>query len=385
MTSAASSTAPSAATTSAGVPALPWPSPAVVEAARLALRQDLLDLHQEAHGLIWGQDNLRVTEGVPHLAPGPLALLMTLNPTAVELPVLVRREYLEFLSIMEEDMDGMRGSEWRGYVCAGSPGIGKSTFLVVYAVLRAERREPFILASTSDPKTGYLYYEGGVLQLALSAGWHVKLQLDQLPVRLAVLVDSATDVVEAVPSWFLGLGGAFTVVASSPRSERFLHIQHSLSILSTTPERLSSRLDSHLQDPSSTSLSLPASALALANNTILPRHAYQTNVYGVLELFDMIGGIVRYFGMSFSKTGDPVRDIDVLNMAAGFLANESQFCRLDEGMDNPQMFQLPGYHAVVHLRPDPDRPRLGRIKPHYEAFVPTKYLRALLRVASADS
>ncbi|GAA5829102.1 hypothetical protein JCM11251_004127 [Rhodosporidiobolus azoricus] len=343
-----------------------------------------LRLHLQAYHLLWGKDNLRSTQGVPHFAPLPAAFMVIFGN--VELPaveedeeaIYVREEHLELSQKTEEQERLTYKQYWCGMFYLGSPGTSKSTFLLFQTLLCAEQRRPFMIASSQHPERGYLWTTDGVFEVPTDIAWHTRFEFRSSPTRVRILFDSIVDVVAPVPSYFLSMGNVTSIIAISPQTKGFLHLQGANASLNTTPSSLSTLLAKYKIDPSSCQLVLPYAAREVSASTALPKHRPHPNAYGVLELFDILGGSVRHFLSSQviaegRSKKDPLGDVFLRGRTRNLGYPPQIILQVLQGRD----IDSEAFHSVVHIRPvtGVDRVLLG--SPDYELFFATKYLRAM--------
>ncbi|BGP16498.1 hypothetical protein JCM10213v2_004500 [Rhodosporidiobolus nylandii] len=167
-----------------------------------------LNHYKQIYSDHWGQPNLRVTNGLPHL---PRRRLFGL----AKHPQLVRFDYVRLSGALHDHVELQDDVD---VIVFGSPGIGKTTFLSVKAFDLLERQEPFVLV---DPTLGtdYFFSDVGVFELDVVAD--VDFQKPTF-----ILVDSPPGNPESVPNRLLNIDNTTVVLASSPRSKRYAVLQN---------------------------------------------------------------------------------------------------------------------------------------------------------------
>ncbi|GAA5842318.1 hypothetical protein JCM11251_003983 [Rhodosporidiobolus azoricus] len=374
----------------------------------------ILRLHNEAWKDVWGRKNLRYTDGLPHLAAHvlPFFALLEHEVRTDPDPVFVREEYLEVSKMVQEQDDGQADQRWTGFFYVGTPGVGKSTFLIFHSLLRAENRQHFLLSTSKTPEVAYLWTDEGVLAVQLCEQWHQDYVFVSHPTRLHVLIDSAPTVVKPVSEHLVAISNATEIIASSPRSELyklgrklpgtsfcvaktwqeeevrvFYHLskKHSESSLSSTPYSLSTLFRNFRLGRLSTNLVLPPPARDLLPSAILPRHRRRgVAVYGVLELFAVYGGVIRQVSQLQITKGPakkPFHDLPLFSICLDLLKTPAELRRVFLGKEIGSSGQLEGYHRVVHLQPASEFCRATHGMPVFRSKSPTKYVRAIVMAA----
>ncbi|GAA6014000.1 hypothetical protein JCM10207_000201 [Rhodosporidiobolus poonsookiae] len=322
----------------------PWSIPAAILAdlaCRTPVFPELLAAHRQAHAHLWGQPNLRNTDGVPHLPLGLQPLLDTFERASSDAPILLRSEYIRKAAAIHELVSCDPSRAWQGFFYVGFPGLGKTTFLLVYALLMAEIRQPFLLASTAHPDLAHLWYSGGVEQVPIRPAWHTPYNFPTFPTPVPILVDAAPAPAGTLGSSdlsasLLGGEGLYTIVSAAAHSERhrwqynmasytasqwteaearaylFLHHKYHSKALNNTPHALSAVLKAGLADNQahlspSLALNLPTAAYAYDQSTVHPRYQYLSKVqpvHGVLQLFLQLGRCPALFGARVAISSD---------------------------------------------------------------------------------
>lgn len=280
-----------------------------------------------------------------------------------------------------------------------------------------------------------MYTHEGVNRISLFPSWYCHYRFDEYPSRFQILIDSAPEIATPPPAYLLCTRNTTTVVALSPRAERYkpvlkvegsrfctswpwseeearaylcvydfpfsssvsglpslipvsyLHQQLATNKLSQSPSSLLSLLEKHRNNPLSTRLILPPSAAAASPDECLPEYAGIPGAYGVVALFHAFGGAPSRFGSLLLRLhpdgkGDPFMDVPLFRRPLELVQTAQHFRMILEGKDvEGAGQQMDEFRPVVFLRPSSTFPRVSRSGPEWETYIPTKYLRALLQAS----
>ncbi|GAA6028289.1 hypothetical protein JCM8097_006958 [Rhodosporidiobolus ruineniae] len=191
------------------------------EASR-PLPSPILEAHRTGFKAMWGQPNLRRTDGLLHL-PDEADSVLAAFGGSVDGPIVLNHEYLATAGHVRDCCDDKPKGRWGGLTVWGTPGVGKTTYLAFQAALMAEQKKPFLVVRSGD-EHAYLWCDAGVFKVSPDFGRYSLLSY------LLVLVEPATDASPAVDSRFLNAPGTFTVVAAGmPLASRYRNLERAVN------------------------------------------------------------------------------------------------------------------------------------------------------------